>query len=84
MGQNQKMRDIKNKKESEDPKGANPEEKVDSTVFDTLEHKLRVLKFQIILSKCDYFLGVWKVSDGQRDWNLCQGEQCWQLRSNCV
>ena len=83
VSQSQKMRDIKNKKESEDPKGLNCEEKVHS-VFDPVEHKVRVLNFKIILFKYDYFLGVWKVSDGQWDCNLCWGEQRWQLRSNCV
>ena len=57
VSQSQKMREIKNKKESEDPKGLNSEEKVDS-VFDPVEHKVRVLNFKIILFKYDYFLGV--------------------------
>jgi hypothetical protein len=32
-----------------EPKGINKEEKEDSTLFDPLEHKVRVLNFQIII-----------------------------------
>ena len=69
--EDKKMKETNKKKQSVDskdwkepieqqkePQGINPGEKEDSTLFDSLEHKVRVINFQIIIFLYDYISGI--------------------------